>query len=319
MKLDVHELIAELKEIMAELGRVPTRSEYRLRVPTPNRYQTFFPSWSEFTRAAFSGGVTKKDQKSSTKKIIQDFFNVSVDELLEKKQEEVRFPVIGPFPRILCIPDMHCPFWHEPSIQLVYDLIPELKPDIIVGLGDAYDFYSFSRFPKSHYIIDVESEVREGRKQLESFWAEIKNLCPKAPLYNLLGNHCVRPHKTMIQNAPELEPFFNFNSLFEFDGVKTIFDTRSPLVLAGINFIHGYMSGNGKHRKKFQGHVVHAHTHNGAIIMDRVDGKLLFELDCGYLGDPSRKVFNYTAVKETNWTRGVGLIDIFGPMFIPFE
>jgi hypothetical protein len=316
-----HEVVAEIKKLAAALGRPPKRAEFLEMSESKYAYETAFGSWTAALQAAgFDSKRDRKTQRAETKAKVNDFFQRDISEVMSKKSEECRYPVLGPYPKILCIGDLHCPFWHEPSINLVYHLIEEIKPEYIVQLGDAYDFFSFSKFPRSPYVIDPGEEIRLAREQLEGFWATINNLAPKAKKYQLKGNHDIRPQRRIIEtNCPELEYFFNFDRFFEFDGVETIHCTRTPLVIADIHFIHGFLSGQGRHRSKLLGNVVHGHIHAGGVIKNKVNGQMLWELDCGYLGDPGKKVFQYTAVKETKWTRGVGIIDTFGPSFIPFE
>ena len=330
------ELIQELKLIANDLGTVPTRNLYAVYAKRPYAYQNVFGTFKAFLKAAGIDPETTLASKSQrvksksdtdVKARVKKFYSGNLEKLLNMPQHDVNMK-IGPFPKILCVPDLHFPFAHMPSLKLVYELISQLQPAYIIQLGDLYDYYAFSKFPRSHYVISPEEEILKGRELAVKFWEEVIKVSPKADHYQILGNHDIRPHRRLLESScPELEYFFDFRGLFEFDGVTTIHDTRTPLVINSyesnepITFTHGHLSGNGKHRIKFGTHVVHGHTHAGEYILNKIPGtdKTLFELSCGYLGDISTKVFNYCPVKEMKWTRGVGYIDTYGGHFIPFE
>ena len=105
--------------------------------------------------------------------------------------------------------------------------------------------------------------------------------------------------------------------MFQFDGVETHLDSTEPLILGNIAFEHGY--------KKMGAHVrenlmcsVHGHTHRGATEFVRVRNKTIWELDCGYIADPTKEPLKYTPKKWVSWTWGIGSIDKDGPRFVTF-
>jgi hypothetical protein len=58
------------------------------------------------------------------------------------------------------------------------------------------------------------------------------------------------------------------------------------------------------------------HSHVGGVAYRSIQGKVLFELNAGLLGDPEAKGLSYTPQKLTRWTLGWGFIDQLGPRFI---
>lgn len=316
MAIEQHDLVAALKQVQGELGRHPRRDEFCQHSGISRHHiERLFGSWLKFTQAA--GSETPVENKFSTKKRIQDFYHRDVKQMLTKPKEPC-FPLMGPFRKILCIGDLHCPWWCEDSVSLIYCLIEELKPDVILTMGDDYDFYSFARFPRSHMLFNPQDELTTARKQLETLWKTIRKLAPKAELYSLIGNHNLRPHKQILAKCPELEPFFDIKKWFEFDGVTTVHDAREPLVIDGISNIHGFKTGGG-HTEILNTHVSHGHTHRGGYTLKKINGAWLAELDCGYVGNPAAPCFNFTSVKETRWTRGVGWWSQYSGAFLPFE
>lgn len=313
--MDKHDVVADIKRVAALLGHPPTKREYLEHGSCGHAYERLFGLWSEVLKASFGEIIPE----SSHKKRIESFFGKDVNSIISNQLKAANLSVFGTSKSILCIPDLHAPWIHKDSLSAMYVLAEILKPDIIVALGDDFDMFSFGKFPRSHMLIKADDEIREARKQLEEMWNTLRKLCPKAELISLVGNHNMRPFKRILEtNCPELELFLDLKSLFEFDGVKTVHDPREVVMIEGIHFTHGHLK-HGSHRAITNTHCVHGHTHNGGLIINKVAGKLLFELDCGYLGAPDALCFGYTAKRITNWTRGVGYISPLGPIFIPFE
>ena len=132
-----------------------------------------------------------------------------------------------------------------------------------------------------------------------------------------MGNHDVRPLKKVMELVPEVEIFVEFSKWFEFPGVKTVTDHREWLEIGNVSFTHGHLSTPGAHARSFDRNVVCGHSHKGSVqYLNCRDGKMLFELNCGYIGDPMSRPMSYTAKNQVPWTLGFGVIDQWGPRFI---
>lgn len=221
--------------------------------------------------------------------------------------------------KILCIGDLHFPWTSKACLDFIFDVIKRERPPVIVQVGDLYDFFSMGRFPRDSSICTPAQEVAEGRQAAEEFWAHIKRLSPISTKYQLRGNHDIRPIKAIRELAPNLEPFLKINDFFKFPDVETIFDPREELQIGDTLFMHGYRSKLGDHMKHNRMNTVVGHSHRGGVFYERFGDKILWELNCGYVGDPLAKVFTYTPQKMSPWTLGVGLIDEHGPRFIPYH
>lgn len=217
---------------------------------------------------------------------------------------------------ILGIGDPHLP-WHKKSLLTkLYDVIEEIRPKYIVQPGDLYDRFSQSRFAKTAGLITPGREADVGRTAAEKFWAEVTKRSPESKRYQLRGNHDERALKALLERAPELEPFFDDKDFYRFPGVETIFDPRELLILNGVGILHGY-GRLGDHMRYFLRPVVRAHSHTGGVVFMRINGKTIFELDCGYLADPYAVPLRYRPTTAVRWTHGFGLVDSAGPRFIP--
>jgi len=220
--------------------------------------------------------------------------------------------------KIFCVGDLHCPFVAKDKVTKMLDLASELKPDHIVILGDSYDMYSFSKFPRNMNLMTPNEEVMTARMCMEEIWGALKRRCKKAKIYQLKGNHCDRVHKRLVEKFPEFEPFMNINHLWEYPGVQTIHDSSQELEIDDVVFIHGFRSKIGDHMKNMLRNICAGHLHRGGVVYQRIAGKTLFELNAGYLADPFHPALRYRATKNYfDWTHGVGFIDKNGARFIP--
>lgn len=222
--------------------------------------------------------------------------------------------------KILCVGDLHFPFAHKKAIDQMFALTDGLDISHVVQLGDLYDFYSPSRFPKKLFITP-EDELIQAREGGIEFWKRVQKQFPKAKCHQILGNHCIRPVKLAKETAPSLIPFVQdgMKALFKFDDVTTHFDTRVELEIEGILFTHGHLSGIGKHLGYYKRNIVHGHSHKGNVYFEsHYQGHNIWELDCGFLGNPFHEVFAYSPTRYHKMTLGFGLVLDGFPQFVHY-
>jgi UDP-2,3-diacylglucosamine pyrophosphatase LpxH len=185
-------------------------------------------------------------------------------------------------------------------------------------MGDLYDFYSWSRFPKSVNLFSPTEELKAAISSAKKFWQKIREAAPKAKCYQLIGNHDERIYKRVIEKSPEFEDFINLEKLWDFEGVKVMPSEREELVLNDIIFIHGYRGKIGDHAKFNLKHTVCGHLHRGGVVFVRHGERIIFELNAGTVADLNSKPMSYSKQKQFgNMTNGFGFIDEYGPSFIP--
>ena len=220
----------------------------------------------------------------------------------------IKFVVLG---------DIHAPFHHKKALSWALDFIKEHQPKVVLSIGDIFDFYALSRFPKSANLVGYTpaDEVGDARSVLSEMWRIIQLYSPKSQCVQLLGNHDSRLKSRVLEKLPEIFGIVNFEQLFQFKGVKTYHDERQEVVLSKIAFMHGYRSKLGDHaRHNFMNTVV-GHTHRGGLWF----GPDFWELNVGYLANPASAALSYTKQRWTNWTLGLGVIDEHGPRFLPYK
>ena len=318
-KAQAHEIVAEFHRLASELGKPPTRDEWvRLSRISKDRVTEAFGNFSVALAAA---GFDRKPAKPEKKK---DIFLKPVPERTVPKASRLEPRAVsrrdaGKPRRILVLGDLHFPWANVDALSAVYayaDSHPEI--DTIVQVGDLYDLFAWSKFSRSLNTYTPQEEIDRGREMAVAMWSKLREILPHAECFQILGNHDVRPIRRCLELAAELEPLLSFKHLFQFEGVNLIEDIREPLELGGVYFIHGWMSKAGDHARKYLRSIVCGHTHRGSLtVIPMADGSVLTELNVGYLADSSSRPMSYTASRMNEWTLGFGVIDEWGPRFIP--
>lgn len=219
---------------------------------------------------------------------------------------------------ILGIGDTHFPYHCKKAFKHLVKRIESETFTHIIQVGDLYDQYAFSRFSKKNLMLP-EQELNLGRVYAEEMWAFIKHKQPDAKLIQILGNHDERFIKRVQERVPEVQEVIQ-NSImnyYRFTGVKTVDDPREEYQLGDIAVLHGYRSKLGDHTKYMQQNTMHGHTHKGGVYYHPLNGKVLWELDCGYLADKSAEPLMYTPQKHSNSIHGWGEVNEGVPRFIP--
>jgi predicted phosphodiesterase len=317
-----HRLIAEVKRVASEIGKVPTRAEFREKSQASEKsILRIFGGYSILLQAA---GLKRSEPSFNP----NDAFRVEVETRsvpAPEPKSRSHDPKLSQ--NILVLGDTHFPWVSVDGLCGVYSFIAENPQiDTVIQMGDLYDMYSWAKFPRSHLLYNPQQEIEAGRKMAEEMWATIAKMLPHARRIQILGNHDIRPIKKCLEFSPELEPFVQFKQFFQFDGVELVDDPREPFKLGDIWFMHGHLSGLGAHARKYLRNVVCGHTHRGGVVMiplgengmDAGSGpKVLFECNAGFLGDPLSRPMSYTPTKINEWTIGFAYIDQWGPRFIP--
>lgn len=313
-KAEAHDLISELHRLSAELGHVPTRDEYQEHARiTRDRLVKVFGSYAVALEAA---GLSRKAPQKKASELLR--LPVPTREIPETPS---RSPIAATTDAttVLVLGDLHFPWANVDALSGVFAFVAENPQiDAVVQVGDLYDLFAWSRFSRSLASFSPQEEIERGREMAEDLWKKIRALLPHAALYQLKGNHDSRPLLRCLDKAPELEPFLALDRFFEFEGVRTVHDPREPLELAGYTFIHGHLSRLGDHARHYLRSIVCGHTHRGGVVtMALGDGRVISELNAGYLANASSRPMGYLPTRMNAWTLGFGLIDRWGPRFIP--
>lgn len=222
--------------------------------------------------------------------------------------------------RVLAVPDIHFPFHNIDSLTLIYALADRLKPTVVVQLGDIFDAYSFSKYPRSHDIMTPKEELSEARTGAEAFWKNIKKNCARGTrLVQLMGNHDVRPKARLQEKYPEIASLLEIDHLWKFPGVETVVDDRCKFAIDGVIYTHGFRSKLGDHMKFLGKSVVRGHSHRAGVVFLNHWDRLLFEMECGYVADDDAEPLKYSHTQQMAWIQACGFVDEHGPRVIPLK
>lgn len=222
--------------------------------------------------------------------------------------------------RYLIIGDVHFPFHCKTTLAAICKAVAKIKPDYIIQVGDLYDQFAFSRFPRSLNGLSPKQELTRARSEAIRFWDHLTRLAPKATCYQLIGNHDERAWARVYSAAPEIESILAepMKELYSFDGVETLPSQRDELILNGICFSHGFRTKLGDHARENGMPTVVGHSHTGGVVYLRLKKKVIWELNAGFCANPHSAALSYTRQRQfSKWTQGYGVIDEFGPRFVP--
>jgi predicted phosphodiesterase len=221
--------------------------------------------------------------------------------------------------KILILGDIHFPYHKQEALDAVLKAVSEMKekPTAIVQIGDLYDQYGYSRYPKTMYV-NPSGELAQARNLAIKMWKDLHKLAPRADLHQILGNHDIRIAKMVSGKCPEVYEDIKevTEKKYTFDHVNTIHDYRELLEIDGVLFTHGYLSKSGDHMKYQNKSTVVGHSHVGGVVYQKVLGKVLWELNAGYLADEMSEPLYYRQTKTSKWTLGYGLIEDGQPRFV---
>ena len=196
--------------------------------------------------------------------------------------------------------DIHIPFQDDDAVDSFIEYCKKRKPEVIVLNGDVLDMFMLSKFTKG-----------EGRNPLEEITmcrellASLRDACPNAEIYYIIGNHENRLEKYVLTKAPELA------SLIEdvFSIIKTEdFKIRGCASLTiNDNFVckHGTLLGNKsglsaiKEMENAYMSGATGHTHRLCKYIARKSGRKFIWIETGCLCD-----LNPEYMVNPNWQAG---------------
>jgi len=205
----------------------------------------------------------------------------------------------------LIVPDQHAHYqFHNDRADWLGKLIKELRPDVVVNMGDAADMPSLSSYDKGTRAF----QGRNYRKDIDAhldfqdrMWHPIKRAKKKLPYSCILeGNHEHRI-KRALNLSPELDGAISFDDLdfkrYYDEVIEYTGRTPGVHVVDSVHYAHFFVSGvmgraiSGEHpaysllTKEFvsctQGHV---HTADYSI-RTTVGGRKINGLVCGVYQD----------------------------------
>lgn len=151
----------------------------------------------------------------------------------------------------LLIPDPHAqPGYHNDRADWLAELIIDLKPDVVINMGDTWDMPSLSSYDrgkKSFQGRNYRKDIEAGLEFNERVWAPVRARKKKLPFRVFLeGNHEERITRA-IEASPELDGAISFDDLQlkeHYDEVVR-YQGQTPgiIKLDGVSYGHYFISG----------------------------------------------------------------------------
>jgi hypothetical protein len=143
--------------------------------------------------------------------------------------------------KILVIADTQA----KPNVSLDYmkwigKYIFDKKPDIVVHIGDAYDFESLSSYDKGKKSFEgrrLKADIEAGNKSMELLLAEFQKDGYNPRLVFCSGNHENRFDR-LADNMPELDGFVGTDTLPLAEMGWEVQPFLKPINIEGIFFVH---------------------------------------------------------------------------------
>lgn len=151
----------------------------------------------------------------------------------------------------LLIPDPHAhPDHNNDRADWLGRLIADVRPDVVINIGDQWDFPSLSGYDKGKRNFHGRSyhkDLNAGLDFQERLWAPIKKRKKKLPdRYFFVGNHEQRIDRA-LDNSPELEETISYNDLDlnKYYDEVVYYDGSTPGIkeIDGIHYAHYFVSG----------------------------------------------------------------------------
>lgn len=231
---------------------------------------------------------------------------------------------------ILVLPDSHAhPDYDNERFTHFGKLIHDLRPDVVVNIGDLADMPSLCFHSKSielegaRYRADCDTakdaqdrlfhEVRKHKKRLPRFiWT--------------LGNHDIRPQRFVEEN-PRFEGHVRNDDIGYKDYPWEVYPFLEPVEVEGVDFVHYVTSGlmgrpvGGTHPawsiiKKRNKSTVVGHSHVTDYKIDRTPGRSLMGLACGSYVDYEA---SYAGPANDMWSRGAAMLNSVEDGLFDFE
>ena len=151
----------------------------------------------------------------------------------------------------LVIPDPHAhPDHDNRRADYLAQLIKDVKPDVVINLGDQWDMASLSSYDKGKGTFvgrTYERDINSGLEFSDRLWGPIKRMKKKLPYRVFLeGNHEERIRRA-INLSPELAGTLSMEDL----DLASNYDTFVPyqgftpgiIEIDGITYAHYFSSG----------------------------------------------------------------------------
>lgn len=176
----------------------------------------------------------------------------TIGAILSRMEPEVVIPTVNSAEgkKILFIPDCQVkPGEDTTYLKAIGQYIVDKKPDIIVNIGDFFDFPSLSSYDKGKLNFEgrrLQKDIEAGKEGMKILLAPLRQHQKNyrdgnSPSYQPRMVFCLGNHEERLQRVPsnnsEFEGFIGYH-LLELEKDWEVHDFLKPVNIQGINFVH---------------------------------------------------------------------------------
>lgn len=215
-----------------------------------------------------------------------------------------------------------CHFW--PNIistahRAFVKIIKELKPQMVVINGDAFDGAKISRHPVIGF--EARPSVKQELEAVIDRLADVENVAGNAKLHWTWGNHDLRFNARIAQLVPEYEGVTGFDLTHHFPRWKF-----STSIMVNDHTLIKHRWHNGIHATynntlKAGISVVTGHLHSLKVTpwTDFSSQRTRYGVDTGTLADPHGDQFSYAEDSPANHRSGFAVLTFYNGKLMPPE
>jgi predicted phosphodiesterase len=212
--------------------------------------------------------------------------------------------------------DTHFPFADPAALRVLYAVLKDLKPQLVVHHGDLLDCYGISRYDKDpKHRVSLDKEIQQAAEHL----ATVARIAPKARRILIKGNHEDRLRRLLWNEASgplrevlslaKVEERLSWPSLLDLAGSGWEWQDTKEILFGKMILKHGSVvrQGSAMSARAEQGRYsksgISGHTHRmGSYNQSDWNGVHgWFELGC-MCG------LNPTYVEDPNWQQGFAVV-----------
>lgn len=202
--------------------------------------------------------------------------------------------------RVLCIPDLHCPFEHPDSLAFLQAVAKRYQTTAVVCLGDEIDAHALGRWPANPDGMSAGKETRQAIEHLRPFYKAFPQVMV------CTSNHTVRPWKKAFEMGLPSAFLRSVEMVLDApDGWRWADEWKIDNVL----YIHGEgKSGQNAHLAFLRARkhsVVHGHIHSYGGVATESEH---FAMNAGCLIDVEAYAFAYGRKHPINVSLGCGVV-----------
>jgi predicted phosphodiesterase len=211
--------------------------------------------------------------------------------------------------RILFIPDTHVPYHNKKAFDLLLKVAQDLKPEIVVILGDFADLYSVSKFIKDP---SRKNKLKWEIEQVNLALDRIERLNAPLVIY-LEGNHEFRLNRYISEKVPELDGILDVKQAFNLKNRGWVHvPYRKDYKLGKVYLTHDVdaVGRNAAHKviDTYLHSAITGHTHRMIYVVEADGvGEPILSAQFGWLGDISKIDYQHRIKATKNYVLGFGI------------